>query len=303
MMPYYVGIDGGGTKTAVELRTRGSAAHSRAVFGPLNCNSDRPAAAKALADTLAWLAAQPEGLAGCDGLCIGSAGISNPDAYNFIQDIIRAGGYTGPLQIVGDQVTALAGALGQPVGTVLIAGTGSICYARTADGREARSGGWGHLIDDCGSGYALGRAALALAVQTSDGRADAQTLLQAMYQATGSQDVQGILNYVYYSGQDKSAIAALAKAVLACAQADDEASLAILRQGAAELARIAQALSKRLDMPRPRLALLGGLLTHESPYRVLAFEALQPYAQIVSAQHDALWGAAQLAYEKSRETK
>ena len=164
-------------------------------------------------------------------------------------------------------------------------------------------GGWGHLIDDCGSGYALGRAALALAVQTADGRADAQTLLQAVYQATGSQDVQGILNYVYYSGQDKSAIAALAKAVLACAQAGDEASLAILRQGAAELARIAQALSKRLDMPRPRLALLGGLLTHESPYRVLVFEALLPYAQTVSAQHDALWGAAQLAYEKSRETK
>lgn len=85
MMPYYVGIDGGGTKTAVELRTRGSAAHSRAVFGPLNCNSDRTAAAKTLTDTLAWLAAQPEGLAGCDGLCIGSAGISNPDAYNLFR--------------------------------------------------------------------------------------------------------------------------------------------------------------------------------------------------------------------------
>ena len=62
MMPYYVGIDGGGTKTAVELRTRGSAVHSRAVFGPLNCNSDRTAAAKTLTDTLAWLAAQPEGM-------------------------------------------------------------------------------------------------------------------------------------------------------------------------------------------------------------------------------------------------
>ena len=170
MMPYYVGIDGGGTKTAVELRTRGSAAHSRAVFGPLNCNSDRTAAAKTLTDTLAWLAAQPEGLAGCDGLCIGSAGISNPDAYNFIQDIIRAGGYTGPLQIVGDQVTALAGALGQPVGTVLIAGTGSICYARTADGREARSGGWGSLMDDEGGGFALGRDALAAVVRAEDGR-------------------------------------------------------------------------------------------------------------------------------------
>ena len=50
MMPYYVGIDGGGTKTAVELRTRGSAVHSRAVFGPLNCNSDRTAAAKTPTD-------------------------------------------------------------------------------------------------------------------------------------------------------------------------------------------------------------------------------------------------------------
>ena len=142
MMPYYVGIDGGGTKTAVELRTRGSAAHSRAVFGPLNCNSDRTAAAKTLTDTLACLAAQPEGLAGCDGLCIGSAGISNPDAYNFIQDIIRAGGYTGPLQIVGDQVTALAGALGQPVGTVLIAGTGStVTPARPMAAKPAAAAG------------------------------------------------------------------------------------------------------------------------------------------------------------------
>ena len=68
MMPYYVGIDGGGTKTAVELRTRGSAAHSRAVFGPLNCNSDRTAAAKTLTDTLAWLAAQAATLARCKSL-------------------------------------------------------------------------------------------------------------------------------------------------------------------------------------------------------------------------------------------
>ena len=112
------------------------------MFGPLNCNSDRTAAAKTLTDTLAWLAAQPEGLAGCDGLCIGSAGISNPDAYNFIQDIIRAGGYTGPLQIVGDQVTALAGALGQPVGTVLIAApVPSVTPARPMAAKPAAAAG------------------------------------------------------------------------------------------------------------------------------------------------------------------
>ena len=57
-MPYCVGIDGGGTKTAVELRWSDYSSNARAVFGPLNCNSDRPATAKTLADTMAWLAAQ-----------------------------------------------------------------------------------------------------------------------------------------------------------------------------------------------------------------------------------------------------
>ena len=109
-MPYCVGIDGGGTKTAVELRWSDYSSNTRAVFGPLNCNSDRPATAKTLADTMAWLAAQPGGLSGCGALCIGSAGISNPDAYHFLENTVRAGGYRGPLQIVGDQVTALAGA-------------------------------------------------------------------------------------------------------------------------------------------------------------------------------------------------
>ena len=84
-MPYCVGIDGGGTKTAVELRWSDYSSNTRAVFGPLNCNSDRPATAKTLADTMAWLAAQPGGLSGCGALCIGSAGISNPDAYHFLE--------------------------------------------------------------------------------------------------------------------------------------------------------------------------------------------------------------------------
>lgn len=52
-MPYCVGIDGGGTKTAVELRWSDYSSNTRAVFGPLNCNSDRPATAKTLADTMA----------------------------------------------------------------------------------------------------------------------------------------------------------------------------------------------------------------------------------------------------------
>ena len=282
-MTWVAGIDGGGTSTRLQVRDAQNAVLSSAEFGPFNIAS---IGEQAFCQRLDELWAACPALADCAALCIGGAGVSSPKARQLLEASLAQRGLAGALMLCSDFEIALRGAMDGP-GCILIAGTGSVGFGRNTAGQTAR----------------VGRAALALAVQTADGRADAQTLLKAVYQATGSQDVQGILNYVYYSGQDKSAIAALAKAVLACAQAGDEASLAILRQGAAELARIAQALSKRLDMPRPRLALLGGLLTHDSPYRVLAFEALLPYAQIVSAQHDALWGAAQLAYEKSRETK
>ena len=209
-MPYCVGIDGGGTKTAVELRWSDYSSNTRAVFGPLNCNSDRPATAKTLADTMAWLAAQPGGLSGCGALCIGSAGISNPDAYHFLENTVRAGGYRGPLQIVGDQVTALAGALGTPVGTVLIAGTGSICYARTADGHERRSGGWGHLIDDEGSAYALGRDILRAVVRATDGRAPATALTALVADRLGAESVQSVIRFTYAPTTTKKEIAALA---------------------------------------------------------------------------------------------
>ena len=70
-----------------------------------------------------------------------------------------------------DQETALAGALGAPCGMVLIAGTGSICFGRDAVVKQPGSGGYGHKIDDEGSGYALGRDALAAVVRAQDGRA------------------------------------------------------------------------------------------------------------------------------------
>lgn len=304
MMPYYVGIDGGGTKTAVELRTRGSAAHSRAVFGPLNCNSDRTAAAKTLTDTLAWLAAQPEGLAGCDGLCIGSAGISNPDAYNFIQDIIRAGGYTGPLQIVGDQVTALAGALGQPVGTVLIAGTGSICYARTADGREARSGGWGSLMDDEGGGFALGRDALAAVVRAEDGRIAPTVLHDAVFKALQVGAVRELIGKIYAPGFGKREVAALAPLVGAAAEQGDAAALQIVEKAGRELALLVRPVAEKLGLQSARIAFAGSVLQKCAPVRSAAQTQLQtllPQLTLAEPQGDAAAGAVLLARCKAEE--
>lgn len=298
MMPYYVGVDGGGTKTAVELCSCDGTSHSRAVFGPLNCNSDRAAAAKALADTLTWLDSQPEGLAGCRALCVGSAGISNPDAYALIQNSIRTGGYTGALQIVGDQVTALAGALGQPVGTVLIAGTGSICYARTAAGHEARTGGWGHLIDDEGSAYALGRDILRAVVRAADGRAPATVLTELVAQRLGEAGVQAVIRFTYAPTTTKKEIASLAPLLDAALQQGDAAANAIIGHAADELTAMAAAAMVLLGLQTGAMALQGSVLQKNDALRTALISRLQarfPKLQFPAPVGDAADGAAVMA--------
>ena len=162
-------------------------------------------------------------------------------------------------------------------------------------------GGFGHLIDDEGSGYALGRDALSAAVRTLDGRMDAALLRDGVLRFIGGRDTGDILNYVYYQNRGKAAVAALSRVTVECAEQGDEAALAILRRGAQELRGIVEALARRLRMEKPRLALLGGLLDHEGIYRALTEEALRPVAQVVQPAHDALWGAARLAEEAAEE--
>ena len=55
-------------------------------------------------------------------------------------------------------------------GVVVIAGTGSIAYGVSQRGVAARAGGWGPTLGDEGSGYWIGRRALAAVMRDADGR-------------------------------------------------------------------------------------------------------------------------------------
>ena len=58
-----------------------------------------------------------------------------------------------------------------------------------------------------------------------------------------------------------------------------------------------RALAQRLCMERPRVALLGGLLQNDTPYAQVVRGQLAAVCEPAAPEHDALWGAAQLAYE------
>lgn len=288
---YILGIDGGGTHTRAELRDERNTFLRRGMFGPFNLASIGESGFRLrLQEVFAWVGDMGQLLS----ICVGGAGSSGGAMGTVLQEELDAAGFSGKLTLCGDHEIALAGAIKGP-GCILIAGTGSICCGRNAAGETVRCGGWGHLLDDGGSAYAIGRDALRAALFTMDGRLPDNVLHSAVMQRLSASDAADLVRYVYYEAAGKAEIAALAPLVLDTAEQGDPISLDILRSQAKELTSLVQAVLRRTNLQNPPIALLGGLLERDTIYRRLVEEQLSPIAQIISPAHDALWGAAEIA--------
>ena len=287
------GIDGGGTHTRLELRTGDNRLLERREFGPFNLNAIGEAAFR---QRLRQVFAACGGLTDCARLCVGGAGISNPDVGRILAEELDKAGFSGKWKLCGDQEIALRGAMDGP-GLAVVAGTGSICFGKNVAGATARSGGYGHLIDDGGSGYALGRDVLSAAVRTLDGRSEDKTVLDAVLETLGTSAGSGIVSFVYGSTTDKAAIAGFAAIALALAEAGNTTASEILNRGAEELFDLVSAVQRRLGLENCPIALLGGLLSQDNIYRRRVEEKLSRLGPAIYPAHDALWGAAQMAWE------
>ena len=289
---YVIGIDGGGTKTRLAVCAPDGTLLRRETLGAFNLSAIGEDGFRRRTEEILALCGD---MRGCGAICVGGAGVSGAAAGEILRAELAAHGFAGKLLLCGDHEIALAGAMQTP-GCVLIAGTGSVCYGKNAAGEAFRCGGGGHIIDDPGSGYTLGRDALAAALRTEDGRLSENALHAAVMDAVGGHDIQGIFDFVYFSRRGKSDIAALAPLVLRCAEQGDAVSLEILRRGAAELARLVSAVTGRLGLEKTSpCALAGGLLAENNIYRRTVCEALTPFCRPAKPEHGALFGAVQLA--------
>ena len=291
---YVVGIDGGGTKTRVAVCASDGTLLRQETFGAFNLSAIGEDGFRFRVEEILALCGD---VSACGAICVGGAGVSGAAMAEILRAELSARGFTGKLLLCGDHEIALAGAMQTP-GCVLIAGTGSICCGKNAAGETFRSGGGGHIIDDPGSGYALGRDALAAALQTEDGRLSENALHAAVMDAVGGGNFRSILDFVYFSHRDKGDIAALAPLVLQCAERGDAVSLNILHRGAAGLARLVPAVMGRLGLENGSpCALAGGLLAEDNVYRRAVCEELAPSCCPTAPEHDALYGAVQLALD------
>ncbi|MGA9473251.1 MAG: BadF/BadG/BcrA/BcrD ATPase family protein [Terriglobales bacterium] len=180
-MAFYIGIDGGGTKTRCVLGNE-TAVLATAVSG--GCNIVRLGEAQAR-ESLHVVVRQACAAAKISAdqihaVCLGAAGAARPEIAAKLQNILARTDpqFTGQIEVVGDAAIALEAAFGEGPGVIAIAGTGSIVYGRDSSGNTARAGGWGFAISDDGSGHWIGRRAISALLRARDeGRETALTAL------------------------------------------------------------------------------------------------------------------------------
>jgi N-acetylglucosamine kinase-like BadF-type ATPase len=269
----FLGVDGGGTKTAFALidnQGRVLARHDAGSAYYLEVGMDGAAA----------MLAQ-----GC-GALLKAAGVTAGDidfaffglpAYGEDR-VVQAKLDALPLAVLGharylcgnDMVCSWAGSLACADGISVIAGTGSMAYGEF-DGRRARAGGWGELFSDEGSAHWIARAGLALFSRMSDGRAPRGPLHQLMRERLALQEDLDLCEVVYGEMKgERSKVAALSRLVAEAAGQGDIQAAAIIEAAAAELVALVDAVRGALGVDAGvgvNVSYTGGLFGIDGPLR------------------------------------
>lgn len=295
---YFLGVDGGASKTLAVIVDASGRELGRGTAGSGNQAAVGLERAVASIRSAVDEAARQAGAAGpFRAAWIGLAGVDRPTDRDLLLPHLTL--LADEVRLTNDAELALT-ALDGAVGVAVIAGTGSIAVGRDARGTMARSGGWGHIIGDEGSGYELGRLALKAAARASDGRGPRTALLSAIMAEWQLPRPNAMIDRVYPEG-DKGLIARLSALVFAAAREGDGVARAIVREAATELALAALAVGEMLDFPDGTLplALAGGLLLHEADYRAMMLRRIRrrrPVGRVALVAEPALSAARAAVY-------
>lgn len=265
-MRYFLGMDGGGTRTVAWMADEHGRIVARASTGPSNpfkvgfeiCRRELLKAARTAmrharsqAEVTMPLTRLKEGgyQSGwpvLEAVCVGLAGVDRPVVYQTLLRWLRKSIRARFHLLTSDAAIALEAATGGSPGVIVIAGTGSIALARDQHGELLRAGGWGNLFDDLGSGYDLGRRAIMAALQDFDGRGPHTILSNRICRALSLRNITEVVQRQL----TPSEIAALFPVVADAARNRDRVARKLSDEAGRQLASMALTLLKQLRRRR-----------------------------------------------------
>lgn len=244
-MGRWLGVDGGGTKTAFVLVDDDGAVLAEATTPSLFAF---PADAALIRSVLQ----QGLAAAGIDPASVDRAFFALPGYGESTADLAVLDRVPGEVlghdryAVGNDAVAGWAGSLGGADGIDVVAGTGSIAYGEWA-GRSARAGGWSEVFGDEGSGHWIAVRGLNTFARMSDGRLPRGLLHEQIREIVGATTDLDVIGVVMgeWAG-DRARIAALSRAVVGAAEDGDAAAAAIVTEAGRELAALVHAVRRAL---------------------------------------------------------
>lgn len=293
-MAYYLGIDGGGSKTNCAVGDEAQQ-WEIATTGPSNITRvgkvrAREALHQAIRQACAASKIDPRQV---ERACIGVAGAGREEVASAVRGMV-AELIHGEIEVLGDMEIALVAAFGKGPGVIVIAGTGSIAYGRDVQGRTARAGGWGYAISDEGSAHWIGRTAVKTLLRAIDqdgqDQENAQSAAEALplfSELKAAWKLNSLDEFVRTANSNPD-FAALFPAVVVVAEAGGALAQCVLAQAGAELAELARIVVCPLfaenssNVPGVALAMVGGVFRYSSRVRESFSNEVRKFAVPIS---------------------
>lgn len=263
-MRYYIGADGGGTKTAFALADENARILSRvdapgSSYKMYGLDAVLERLRSGVDDCLAGAGIKAGKLA---GLCLGMPCYGeNPEADARLKagaDVLFS---PAPVLLVNDAEVGWAGSLSCRAGINIVAGTGSIAFGRDGRGAFARSGGWNEFFGDEGSCYWVGRYTMELFSKQADGRIPRGALYELIRREFSLDSDFAFLDRMEQNYQPlRDRVAGLQLLTEQAARAGDASCVALYEKAAQELALIVAGVKNQLSFAgETRVSYSGGL--------------------------------------------
>jgi N-acetylglucosamine kinase-like BadF-type ATPase len=272
---YFIGMDGGGTKTHAIIATTHGDIIAEHIGGPSNFQI---IGVEKAAKTIFQLVQSCCESADClikeiETLSVGLAGAGRVGDQERMKAGIKKFAASKKLElkniiVESDARIALEGAFKGDPGIILIAGTGSIAFGKDAKGKIHRVGGWGRLLGDEGGGYFIGQKGLTAVGLAIDGRGVKTKLSGMIARQFGLKDQTAIINAVYKNNFDLASVAPL---VLKAAERNDQVCRLIIDNVTIELAAHVKVMERKISSSshariksKIHLSFIGGLIANET---------------------------------------
>lgn len=287
-MPFLLGMDAGGSKTVAAIADQ-TGCVLRRWAGPGFDPIARDQWVKDLAESVAALCGDEAPVAAVIGLPF----FGEVPAITEMQQQAAKAVINAPHLVLNDVEIAYDGAFLAAEGVLVLAGTGSMAWAKVA-GDSVRVGGWGDAFGDEGSAHWIGRKALSLASQSIDGRIAAPSFTDAMLAACGVGPHQ-LIDWAYTQPGSRAAYAALAEVVSGIAERGDTHATALLKAAASHLAKHAEAVRRKFGQPTLPWSHAGSVFRSPGILQETTCLLGQPQSPKLSPLGGSLWRAAGLA--------